>query len=1060
MSFELPEYSFLPWSRRGIAVRVDEIDHLGATPDVGPKDRATLTASITIESTPVSGAPAVPPLPVDQTVSLVGPGDVKSFAPEAVILAVPTPGAVNATPGELAYVDFYDEDFPWRYTPARANVDHRLRPWIVLLVLAEGEYTLTPVPGEVAILTVDESAPLPPVTETWAWAHVQGHGNLSGGDPGDGLDQQVSSTPDLARSRLISPRRLELDTQYHAFVTAAFEAGRLAGLRTPAALGVVPAQQPAWGGENQPRVFPVLYDWAFHTSPKPTDFEVLARRPRAFRIESKGFGSRELDISDPGAGIDVPAGTTVAFEGALAPIDLARTSFPTSPGLPVRDQLCEIVDLSVGLRDVGGATPDADEDPIVTPPAYARQHLGLARVADATTSGTRWLAELNLDPRNRAAAGLGAEIVRQRDEEYMERAWAQVEELEAVNQRLRDADLAMTAGDRVYAKHISGSGSDRLLGLTVGAQRALRVAATADLTIRGEVDASRVPAAAQTPTFRRIARPGRALITSLTASISSGLQTGLLDRLNEDPDTAVSSARPMPDPTLGVAATLVLSAAQAIAAQLPRGRDVFPALAGDFVEARRQAGTLASITLSAIHTSVVAALDAGYPASDPQHATLRTEAGALNNVLIAEDSPGHPRSTLTIGSADGAALTVLRIPTATFSTYYGDTIDGKNYLGLVIAPSAAATLDNLAASASLSNAADFFDALSEFATLATGRPVPPPAAQLTPPTTLAVQVARQVRPLVAMPKRLATVLTGVGDLAADLANTRRLDPVMGYPTFDDALFEPLRLLGQDYIVPNTANLPEESIALMVPNVRFIESLLAGVNTEFARELLWNEYPTDQRGTYFARFFDAADAGEDRPPDIREVHRWSSALGGNSLALTGLLVLVVRAELLIKFPDAIVFAQRGKYVGSGTGRRRDLDLAGEVRYPVVRGRLDPDIGLYGFEMTVDESRGTDTDAGFFFCFMERPGQLRFGLDLDDDPMSPAPTLASWNDLNWKHLRPVDAQLASQVLVGDNAALIPVTPGLPAWGKTSAHLASILCQNPVWLARHATDMLPID
>ena len=80
--------------------------------------------------------------------------------------------------------------------------------------------------------------------------------------------------------------------------------------------------------------------------------------------------------------------------------------------------------------------------------------------------------------------------------------------------------------------------------------------------------------------------------------------------------------------------------------------------------------------------------------------------------------------------------------------------------------------------------------------------------------------------------------------------------------------------------------------------------------------------------------------------------------------------------------------------------------------MIRGGLDPDVSLYGFEMTPAEAAGTATDAGFFFCFMERPGKLRFA--------APA-------------------------------------PGVP--GATSAHVASTLAKNPVWLARHATDMLPV-
>ena len=102
------------------------------------------------------------------------------------------------------------------------------------------------------------------------------------------------------------------------------------------------------------------------------------------------------------------------------------------------------------------------------------------------------------------------------------------------------------------------------------------------------------------------------------------------------------------------------------------------------------------------------------------------------------------------------------------------------------------------------------------------------------------------------------------------------------------------------------------------------------------------------------------------------------------------------------------------------------------------------------MTVDEAGGDDTDAGFFFCFTERPGQVRFGLDLDDDADAAAPALASWNDLNWKHLQPVAGEPPVQVLVGANRGLTPATAGLPEWGENAAHMASILCQNPVWLA----------
>ena len=90
---------------------------------------------------------------------------------------------------------------------------------------------------------------------------------------------------------------------------------------------------------------------------------------------------------------------------------------------------------------------------------------------------------------------------------------------------------------------------------------------------------------------------------------------------------------------------------------------------------------------------------------------------------------------------------MVRIPADTFADYYGDSIDGKSYLGMVIAPVGGA-LTNLAPSASLTNAADFVAALTDLSTLASSRPIPAPAAALTEPEALAAQVAGQVRPMV------------------------------------------------------------------------------------------------------------------------------------------------------------------------------------------------------------------------------------------------------------------------------------------------------------------------
>ena len=72
------------------------------------------------------------------TVQLVGPGDITGIDPQQVIRTEPRAGVSDFEPNYLAAIDFYDEDFPWRYSPlAPDGATHRLPPWIVLIVLKD-----------------------------------------------------------------------------------------------------------------------------------------------------------------------------------------------------------------------------------------------------------------------------------------------------------------------------------------------------------------------------------------------------------------------------------------------------------------------------------------------------------------------------------------------------------------------------------------------------------------------------------------------------------------------------------------------------------------------------------------------------------------------------------------------------------------------------------------------------------------------------------------------------------------------------------------------------------
>ena len=76
---------------------------------------------------------------VPQTLALYGPGDIIGIDRRAVIKTEPRSGISAFETNYLPYIEFYDEDFPWRYTPAAPN-GNRLRPWLALIVLRDSEF--------------------------------------------------------------------------------------------------------------------------------------------------------------------------------------------------------------------------------------------------------------------------------------------------------------------------------------------------------------------------------------------------------------------------------------------------------------------------------------------------------------------------------------------------------------------------------------------------------------------------------------------------------------------------------------------------------------------------------------------------------------------------------------------------------------------------------------------------------------------------------------------------------------------------------------------------------
>ena len=173
---------------------------------------------------------------------------------------------------------------------------------------------------------------------------------------------------------------------------------------------------------------------------------------------------------------------------------------------------------------------------------------------------------------------------------------------------------------------------------------------------------------------------------------------------------------------------------------------------------------------------------------------------------------------------------------------------------------------------------------------------------------------RTVAPLEAIYKKLLDVLDPVQSINAKLSleisrperlnedKKDKLDPILAYPKFGRPMYEALRDISQDLLLPSAQDIPENTIGVLVTNTTFLNSYMVGLNHEFAQELLWRGYPTDQRGTYFRQFWDVSVAVEkerlqklaqkslsqieeeeirEKYRDIKEIHKWKeSSLGKN------------------------------------------------------------------------------------------------------------------------------------------------------------------------------------
>jgi len=141
-----------------------------------------------------------------------------------------------------------------------------------------------------------------------------------------------------------------------------------------------------------------------------------------------------------------------------------------------------------------------------------------------------------------------------------------------------------------------------------------------------------------------------------------------------------------------------------------------------------------------------------------------------------------------------------------------------------------------------------------------------------------------------------------------------LGPFTYAPKFSTPMYEPLRDQFPDMLLPGLDKIPNDRATLLTVNAPFIEAYMVGLNHELSREFLWREFPTMVNVTYFQQFWDARGAENSQDPDIsKPIGDWAngSDLGGHLASGRGgdLTFLLIRSELIIRYPNALIYARR-------------------------------------------------------------------------------------------------------------------------------------------------------
>ena len=1137
---------YFPWVRKGLSNRITEVDTLGRMQDTASlaKQRPVLSVTSEYEFIPASEQETqADAIPVSETreVRFISPGDITGVNSSALLKMVPKEESSGFPVQFYPYIEFWEADFPWRYTPGRPD-GNKLRPWLALLVCEKDRCSMKRLADGRSYVTLiidnneqyEQIFPYP--EDSWKSAHAQG---------------LTLDNPNL--SRLLALRaapELVPDTDYCVFLVPAFETGRLRGLGyDDDTLKDVVAQASAWEKSleeqkskhpKQALDFPVYYSWSFTTG--NDSFDGLVEKLKI----ADGFKSDiKVDVTHMGEGLDYdlfknkPSRKTIGMPVATQTLGYTKaTLFPDPKSEDESDVYHNLKDLisknPVFLEnksEISGqrsGEPVGDDDPWVTPPAYGGKHIMATSIDEAVNEkeGTPWLTQLNLDIHNRAAAGLGKRTIQIHQEELVNRAWKQIEFVNAINRELHQRLLSVNVNKSLTTKALRPYRSKKGRGVKPGAKSgnafvagmmrnfgSMKNARVKDAdgkpatSLSAILSDSYIPQSFSSASFQYLTDHMAKLVADLdSATLMQNIADKQIFRVEKHAFHNLPSVEQMRDTTNTIFTIMM--------------EQICGVLSQYFYIAANPTADHADISeenfnkLFRFDPKPVDSRFAGYTITDyyygdvncyiPRDGRIKIDSpfdeykitnyskylipadGQIRNVIMLPEEeyallfgPGQP--VTRVGGWDGIyfvsrrrlkqlwekqndsqrAISFYEPVVLEFRSYYtgggghsigwgneieigevsynpdtdtlfskpihhsygpSSTTGGSRQVGPCYVMLDAGMAEDLTTKFDTlysyveflkrrSDTSDFFylnawvrldDCVKKMEADKAARE----GSESRPPA-ISAKAADQLQQGFGQQETYELIWqTADGYYAELFANSpsgqalrntyidellRSKYPIMAYPIFPEPAYHYLKMFSEKFILACVDDLPDDSVAIFGSNPEFEEAYLCGMNTEMGRELLWREYPTDQRGSYFRKFWDsetsAADIRNDNFFDVQPLHTWKGNLGDNHLeSKTGLLLFTIKGKLMRQYPSTQIYLHKAvrdiidpkKICFDKTATEEN----GGIIRPIMQAFLKEDIMLIGFKKEFSELVGNPSkgDYGYCLAFLEDVQDLNF----EDDP----------------------------------------------------------------------------